>query len=131
MFNPYADINIGHQVDPEEWAAFYKQLTFCITDRFHASVFCLRDDVPFVAIEPYQPKSLLNSKIYSLLKDFGIEKICYQNTYLPEFDLDRFISTCDQVESNWKADLSDGVRSRLHMQNQSQKEFLELVKQQI
>jgi hypothetical protein len=131
MYNPYADINIGHQVNPDEWAALYKQLTFCITDRFHASVFCLRDDVPFVAIEPYQPKSLLNSKIYSLLKDFGIEKICYQNTYLPEFDLDRFVSTCDQVESSWKSDLSGVVHSRLLVQNQNQRDFLELVKKQI
>lgn len=131
MYNPYADINIGHQVDPDEWAALYKQLTFCITDRFHASVFCLRDDIPFVAIEPYQPKSLLNSKIYSILKDFGIEKICYQNTYLPEFDLDRFISTCDLVESSWKSDLAEVVHSRLLVQNQNQRDFLELVKKQI
>jgi polysaccharide pyruvyl transferase WcaK-like protein len=127
MYNPYADINIGHLVDPDEWAALYKQLTFCITDRFHASVFCLRDDVPFVAIEPYQPKSLLNSKIYSLLKDFGIEKICYQNTYLPEFDSDRFISICDQVASSWKSDLSGRIHASLLAQNHTQKDFLSLV----
>jgi polysaccharide pyruvyl transferase WcaK-like protein len=131
MYNPYADVNIGHRVNPDEWAAFFKQLTFCITDRFHGSVFCLRNDIPFVAIEPYQPKTLLNSKIFSLLKDFGIENICYQNTYLPEFDLDHFLSTCDQVEFNWKRGLSVGVRSRLLAQNQSQRDFLKLVKKQI
>jgi hypothetical protein len=39
MFNPWADINIGHLVTPDEWVALIKQLSFCITDRFHVSVF--------------------------------------------------------------------------------------------
>ena len=33
MFNSFADINIGHLVSPDEWAALFKQLSFCITDR--------------------------------------------------------------------------------------------------
>ena len=129
MFNPYADINIGHRISPDEWLALIKQLSFCITDRFHISVFCLREDIPFIGIEPYQPKTLLNSKVYSVLKDFEIEKTCYQDTYKPEFNLDYFLSQCDQIEKNWKTDLSAGVRSRLISQNQNQRNFLELVHQ--
>jgi hypothetical protein len=131
MYNPYADINIGHLVSPDEWAALFKQLSFCITDRFHGSVFCLREGVPFVAIEPFPPRTLLNSKIYSILQDFGIEELCYQNTYLPEFDPDRFIAVCDQLESSWKSDLSGVIHSRLLVQNQNQRDFLELVRKQI
>lgn len=129
MFNPFADINIGHRVTPDEWVALIKQLSFCITDRFHAAVFCLREDIPFAAIEPYKPKSLLNSKVYSLLQYFEVEKICYQDTYLPEFNLDHFISHCNQVESNWKLDHSAAIKSRLLFQNQNQRNFLELVNQ--
>ena len=131
MYNPYADINIGHLVSPDEWATLFKLLSFCITDRFHGSVFCLREGIPFVAIEPFPPRTLLNSKIYSVLQDFGIEELCYQNTYLPEFDPDRFIAVCDQLESSWKSDLSGVIHSRLLVQNQNQRDFLELVKKQI
>lgn len=128
MYNPFADINIGHLVSPDEWAALFKQLSFCITDRFHASVFCLRESIPFVAIEPFPPKTLLNSKIFSVLQDFGIEGICYHNTYLAGYDPNRFIETCNQVESFWKSDLSEDIRARLLLQNQNQLEFLTLVK---
>ena len=131
MFNPYADINIGHLVSPDEWAALFKQLSFCITDRFHGSVFCLRESIPFVAIEPFPPRTLLNSKIYSVLQDFGIEELCYQNTYLPGYDPDRFIEICNQVESSWKFDLAGDVLARLLVQNQTQKDFLSLVKKLI
>ncbi len=131
MFNPYADINIGHLVSPDEWAALFKLLSFCITDRFHGTVFCLRESIPFVAIEPFPPKTLLNSKIYSVLQDFGIEKLCYQNTFLPSYNPDRFIEICNQLESNWKPDLSEAVRARLLAQNQNQRDFLEKIKKLI
>lgn len=131
MYNPNADINIGHLVTPDEWAALYKQLSFCITDRFHGSVFCLRENTPFVSIEPFAPKTLLNSKIFSVLQDFGIDNLCYHNTYLPDFNVDRLLSICEYLESNWQKDLSESIHSRLIVQNKAQLVFLMKVKKQI
>ena len=131
MYNPHADINIGHLVTPDEWAALFKHLSFCITDRFHGSVFCLRENIPFMSIEPYPPKTLLNSKIFSVLEDFGIEGLCYQNTYSSGFDIDNFLSVCEHIESSWQKDLSETVRSRLLIQTHNQRAFLKLIKKQI
>jgi hypothetical protein len=131
MYNPFADINIGHLVTPDEWAALFKLLSFCITDRFHGSVFSMRENIPLVSIEPFPPKTLLNSKIFSVLQDFNIEESCYHNTYSPEFNIDGFLSTCAEVESNWQKEFSKTVRSRLLVQNQNQLAFLGLVKEQI
>jgi hypothetical protein len=127
MFNPFADINIGHLVTPDEWVALIRQLTFCITDRFHVSVFCLRENIPFTAIEPFQPRTLLNSKIFSILEDFGIEDPCYQDTYSPKFDFSDFISICRQVEHNWENDFSSIIQSNLLRQNNDHRKFLQLV----
>jgi hypothetical protein len=124
MFNPYADINIGHLVNPNEWFELIRLLSFCITDRFHVSAICLRENIPFVAIEPYQPKTQMNSKIFSLLKDFGVEGICYQNPYHIEFDLENFLSICDQVKSNWNDDVSEIVNSHLLFHKKNNKDFL-------
>jgi len=128
MLNPYADLNIGHLVDIDEWVELIKHLDFCITDRFHVSVFCLRENIPFVAIEPYPPKTLLNSKIFSLLESFKVENTLYQDTYQENFDVDQFLYKCDELKANWNAELSKEIQAMLEVNNGQQKEFLKLVK---
>jgi polysaccharide pyruvyl transferase WcaK-like protein len=124
MFNPCADLNIGHRVDVDEWVTLIKHLDFCITDRFHVSVICLREGTPFVAFEPFQPKTLLNSKVFSLLESFNVESSLYQDTYADEFDIDQFISTCDSVKKIWSSEISPIIRANLQTNNQLQREFL-------
>ena len=43
MYNPYADINLGHLLDPFEWAEVFQYLNFCVSDRFHGTLFCLKN----------------------------------------------------------------------------------------
>jgi len=128
MLNPYADLNIGHRVDIDEWVALIKHLDFCITDRFHVSVFCLREGVPFVTFEPFRPKTLLNSKIFSVLESFNVENHLYQDTYSDKFTTDQFISTCDSVKKNWETELLPIVHANLETNNQVQREFVASVK---
>ena len=130
MFNPFVDINLGHLIDPFEWAALFKSLTFCITDRFHCSVFCIKYNIPFVAIEPYEPRTLLNSKVYDLLKEFGLTE-CYQNTYAPEFDLPGFLSVCVQIEDNWQTDFHDRVAQKAIEGEERNKAFIKLIQELI
>ena len=124
MFNPYADINIGHLVNADEWAALFSSLTFCITDRFHGSVYCIRESVPFVAIEPVKPKTLLNSKIFSLLKDFDLTNQCYFDTYETGFSIAEFLSLCDDLENNWARDLRVDLLKKLEIKNNEQLDFV-------
>ncbi len=129
MFNPFADVNIGHLVGIDEWVELIKQLDFCITDRFHVSVFCLRESIPFTAIEPYQPKSLLNSKIFSLLESFNVQEGLYQNEYDENFNIDRFISNCDEIQLSWNDKYAAEIRKNLQINNLQQEDFLEKVDQ--
>lgn len=76
MYNPYADVNLGHILDPFEWADAFKYLTFCISDRFHGTIFCLKNKTPFISFEPRVVDSLKESKIYSLLKSIDLTD-CY------------------------------------------------------
>ena len=124
MYNPFADINIGHRVDPDEWVALFRTLSFCITDRFHGTVFCLREGIPFVSIEPFQPKTLLNSKIYSLLKEFDLIDPCYQDTYKARFSVSELLATCDNLERNWSEEFSTKIQHMVLAKNEEQIKFL-------
>jgi hypothetical protein len=101
MFNPWVDINLGHKTDPFEWAALFQALNFCVTDRFHCSIFCIKNNVPFVSVEPYPPRNLAQSKLFDLLSDFNLTD-CYQNTYRGDFNPARFVGLCEEIKSNWK-----------------------------
>lgn len=70
--NPYADATVTGKVNPMEWAGMYKHLTFCITDRFHGTVFSLKNLTPFMTVD-WNPSYVHSvSKTRSLLKDFDL-----------------------------------------------------------
>jgi hypothetical protein len=125
MYNPYADINIGHLVDPAEWVALIKHFSFCITDRFHTSVFCIRENVPFIALEPYSPKDDLNSKIISLLKDFSLYPTCY---YAEGRPVQAIIEQCADVNAKWVKDIAPKLKLNVKAQINKQKEFIRSMK---
>jgi len=127
MYNPYVDINLGHKTDPFEWADFFKLMDFCITDRFHCSVFCIKNNVPFVAVEPYKPRSLLNSKIYDLLHDFDLTD-CYWDIYADDFKIGRFLDHCEEMESVWKKSFQDNVNKKIDEAKARKEMVIELIK---
>jgi hypothetical protein len=112
MFNPFVDVNLGHIVNPYEWADLFRELDFCITDRFHCAIFCLKNLTPFMAIEPYQPRSPLNSKVFNLLKDFGCTDL-YRNTMAPDFNLNEFCDTCVQINLDWELSYKPIIKQKL------------------
>lgn len=124
MYNPFADINVGHLVDPDEWVALFRTLSFCITDRFHGTVFCLREGTPFVSIEPFRPKTLLNSKIYSLLREFDLIDPCYQDPYNTRFSISEFLDTCEKLEHDWSKEFSTIIQLKVLEKNELQLEFM-------
>lgn len=100
MYNPYADLNLGHILDPFEWAEIFKYLTFCITDRFHGAIFCLKNKIPFVSIELKNIKSINESRKFSLLNDFDMLE-CYVNSYSEDFDINIFKNKCSNLIDVW------------------------------
>ena len=123
MYNPYADVNLGYAVDPYQWAALFDCLTFAISDRFHCSIFCLRQNIPFVGIEPYQPRNLANSKVHNLLNDFDLTA-CYENTMTPDFCIPEFLDKCSQIQASWESTYSPRVRQKLLEQLDTHRTFV-------
>jgi Polysaccharide pyruvyl transferase len=124
MYNPWVDLNLGHLVDAFEWAALFEELDFCITDRFHCSVMCIRNKQPFIGIEPYKPLTLENSKVRHILKDFDLLD-AYQNTLAEDFNLPDFFETCQHMEDNWDASYAPRIEKLLPEKMAESQAFLQ------
>jgi hypothetical protein len=127
LYNPHADVNLGHLLTPYEWADAFKYLTICVTDRFHGTIFCLKNDLPFISIEPYSPETKNNSKIYSLLDEFGIPE-CYFDVLREDFKMDAFLERAEHIREVWETDFRDRVASKLDEMYTRSLEFVDQVK---
>lgn len=112
MYNPYADVNLGDQITPLEWAESFKYLSFCVTDRFHGTVFCLKNNIPFISIEPYAPATIKNSKILSLLDEFELRE-CYIDVLQDGFKFEQFLERAEDLRLGWASNHSPRVEAKL------------------
>lgn len=124
MYNPYADLNLGHLLDPFEWAEIFKYLTFCITDRFHGTIFCLKNKTPFTCIEPTPLKSTNESKLYSLLNDFNMLE-CYSDLYSKNFDINEFFDKCSELLNIWDDQCKNKIEEKLEELKNRNYNFIE------
>ena len=127
MYNPYADVNLGDRLSPYEWADAFKYLSFCVTDRFHGTIFCLKNNIPFLSIEPYSPETMKNSKIYSLLDDFGMTEN-YANPYLDDFEMGAFLERARYLGSNWKEAYQPKVSAKMEEMRSRSLAFVQQIK---
>ncbi len=115
MYNSNADFNLGHVLDPLEWADIFKYLKFAVTDRFHGTIFCLKNHTPFICVEPKDlPDYKKESKIYSLLNDFNMTENHLQ-IYDKGFTRDDFIKRYEEVVKNF--DIGEIDRHLSEMRN--------------
>jgi hypothetical protein len=67
-------------ISPFEWAGIHRHFVFEVTDRFHGTLFCLRNGTPLLAIDRHgQFDESGQSKKLSLLRKFGLDKTCHFN----------------------------------------------------
>ena len=101
MYNEYADYNLGHELDPFEWAEIFKYFKFVVTDRFHGTIFCLKNHTNFISIEPKPLKDYKSqSKIYSLLNDFNLTNH-HLAVYAKDYSFDKFKTKYEEVTRKW------------------------------
>lgn len=81
VYNPYADIKID-TIGPTEWAGIFRYCDIVITERFHDSLFALRNCKPVIAVDWEQNRFSANgdSKTLRILKDYGLEKYHFNLT---------------------------------------------------
>lgn len=75
-YNPYADISLD-TIDAYEWAGVFRLMDVIVTERFHDSVFGLRNECPVVAIDwdPARFSKDGDSKTLRILEDYGHEHL--------------------------------------------------------
>jgi hypothetical protein len=71
VYNPSADLCID-TIIPNEWAGIFKYCDVVVTERFHDTLFALRNACPVVAIDwdPSRFSSDKDSKTYRILNDY-------------------------------------------------------------
>ena len=78
VYNPHADIAID-TINAKEWAGIFRYCDITITERFHDSLFSIRNGCPVIAIdwEKDRISNIGDSKTYRILQDYNLEKHHY------------------------------------------------------
>ncbi len=127
MYNRFADINLGHVLNPFEWAEVFRFFSFCITDRFHGTIFCLRNQTPFIGFEKDTHLPKIQSKIYNLLSDFDLTE-CYVNPSEEGFSIARSLHVAGEIESNWTKSFKPLIPSKIIAAQDRHRDFLQRMK---
>ncbi|MBT7774573.1 MAG: polysaccharide pyruvyl transferase family protein, partial [Anaerolineae bacterium] len=127
MYNAVADFNLGHLLTPFEWAEAFRYLSFCISDRFHGTIFCLMNQTPFISLEKerHLPKS--QSKIYDLLTKFRLET-CYKNPADENFEIASFLALADEIEASWEHIFKPSILPKIDVFKEEHAQFLQKIK---
>lgn len=68
QFNSICEVNLTDGLNPIEWATCYQYFDFCITDRFHSTIFSIKANIPFFVVEyKSKYKHAYKGKIVDLL----------------------------------------------------------------
>jgi hypothetical protein len=123
MYNPYADINLGHILDPFQWVEFFGLIAFCVTDRFHGTVFCIKNQIPFISLENEKlPEA--QSKLYDLLTDFNLTR-CYQNLHSEHISDSQLLSQITDIDTDWEKSLRPSIEPTLLEEHDHYKSFID------
>ena len=102
QYNAYCHVNLTAQLDPLEWAHVYRFFQFCITDRFHSTIFSIRNHVNFVSIDfSNRYKEDVKGKIYDLL---GRISMLHHHLNLKDVSMDEAIKRVQSIHAQGKID---------------------------
>jgi len=120
------DVFLLPKVGPHEWAELYKYLALSITDRFHGTVFSLKNLTPVIAIDCNTDRftSSGDSKTLSLLKEFNIDDKFHFNIRNIKRDQDRIFKCIENAASNFDKDF---VKAKLEEMNARCVNFIDLM----
>lgn len=105
-YSKEADYNIGDSLNPEEWAQSIKYFDAFITDKFHGTIFSIKNNTPVLSIDKYEVK---RSKIYPLLREFQLIDFSYIGINRYEdmnYKLDEIMKKSNEVKSLMKTKIN-------------------------
>jgi hypothetical protein len=129
MYNPYADINLGHVLDPFQWAEFFGLLSFCVTDRFHGTLFSIKNRIPFISLDN-EKITRDQSKIYDLLTDFNLTA-CYSHLFEEGVSTSQILFRIGEIQRDWEKSLKKSIQPALMGLEEHNRDFNEKVKKHL
>lgn len=115
-YNPYADICLD-TIDAFDWAGIFPYVDLVVTERFHDSVFGLRNQRPVIAIDWDANRFSENgdSKTYRILQDYGLERLHFNLAF--NRDLDKIIKAIQNIDVIFDKDKIDAVNRQIYSKN--------------
>lgn len=123
--NTFSDINLFNQgFHPLEWANLFGLMNICIVERMHGSIFCIKNGVPFIALDNYETDKDDNSKIKSLMRRFDLEDYCLSKKKISgEMLLQRTI----EISDGFSVEKKEFISNKLKQLSLETKSFFECV----
>lgn len=110
-------------ITPFEWVKVIGIMDMLVTNRFHGTVFAIKNYVPFLSVDDYD--GIDKSKIYDLLIRCGLEKhyFPYQNAKTPKKHAEVLIQMDEILQQQDMIDFEEAIR-RERQRAENFKEFL-------
>lgn len=128
LYHKHVDINLGDKLSPFEWAEMFKYFDFTITSLFHGTIFSILNKIPFIAIEPFPIESKLNSKIFDLLKNIGVEDL-YFNPYENNISISQIENKRIELKQNWEAYYLPKINRYIDLQIETHKQHFSKIQE--
>jgi hypothetical protein len=119
--NSFSDVKLFEEdISPLEWAHLFGHMDLCFTERMHGAIFCLKNKIPFVALDSYQTGSGKISKTESLMRKFGLEDYCYLKE---DGNSESLIEAGESILNYYDTDHSARIGNVLNSQFEIAKDF--------
>ena len=123
QYNKYCSVNLSDNLNSLEWSDCYQYIDFCITDRFHSTIFSLKNKIPFLVIETHEKyPTAYKGKVYDLLNKinkndhflFYDENIDYIEVYKKlafEFDKETISVLLKKLKDDFRKHLKNAIEN--------------------
>lgn len=119
QLNNAVDVTLTDKLTPLQWARVFRFFEFVIGDRFHGSIFPLKNHVPFMILELYHTYDKDLSKNRSLMRQLDLEDhVIHRRDF--EDNLNVLFERIERVKAAWNP---DSIEARLEPLRQKHREF--------
>lgn len=86
---------------PLDWARIFHFMDVCLVERMHASIYCLLNQTPFVALDTLATPGRTDTKLFSLLSRFGLQSRCFSSRDVSADELTNAVSAASTDPWDW------------------------------
>ncbi len=122
--NDFSEVNLYDKyITPVEWSVIFSLFDFCVTERMHGAIFCLKNGLPFVAIDINETKKDNDSKIINLMRQFELSEFVLPKSKLNFEELKDLFNEFYSKESLW----SEAINGKLEFAMKTTSGFIQSI----